>query len=141
MIKEKWARKFDRCVECGEKEKRHIANGRCVRCYARIYIKTESGRAAHNRWFVKYYKEHKEQLSATNKRNYEKRNPAILLKRELLDVIDLRHTREGKCRWEACNHNHPKIYASGLCRACYGRLLRTPNFERVKELYNPVKHP
>lgn len=31
----RWARKFDRCVECGESTRRHIAQGLCARCYCR----------------------------------------------------------------------------------------------------------
>lgn len=32
---ERWAKDFDRCVECQTTERRHVAHGRCYRCHNR----------------------------------------------------------------------------------------------------------
>lgn len=30
----RWAKKFDRCVDCGTTERKHLSRGRCTRCYS-----------------------------------------------------------------------------------------------------------
>jgi uncharacterized paraquat-inducible protein A len=38
MVKAKgWARKHERCQECGTTERAHYARGLCGRCYMRLY--------------------------------------------------------------------------------------------------------
>ena len=36
----RWAHKYNACIECGTTEKRHQGNGRCTPCYFREYFKT-----------------------------------------------------------------------------------------------------
>ena len=132
---EKWSRKYDGCIECSTTERKHVGKGKCVNCWRREWSKTEKGREVARTAFKKWSSKNKDKIAIYNKRNHEKANPDRAYKRILRGVETLRDLTKGNCRWEACNDNNPKIYASGLCRNCYMRLCKTHNFIQIKDLY------
>lgn len=36
-----WSDRFNHCVECGTTERKHVAQGRCSRCYMRMFRRTK----------------------------------------------------------------------------------------------------
>ena len=45
VMRNRWARHFDACVDCGTTQQRHGAHGRCKRCYARLLYRKRKSRA------------------------------------------------------------------------------------------------
>lgn len=50
MNKEKWAKDYDKCTRCGEKQYPYAARGLCYVCYPRVYNTIKSGYIPRNKW-------------------------------------------------------------------------------------------
>ena len=40
-LKDKWAYRYEKCVDCGTTESKHVGNGRCSECYGAYSWKTQ----------------------------------------------------------------------------------------------------
>lgn len=78
-----WSPVSDKCIECGNSEKKHQGHGMCTTCFKRKWGKTEKGIAAairsktsprHKEYVKKYYLNHKEEARENAKR-WVKNNP------------------------------------------------------------------
>ena len=66
MTEKKWARKYDKCIECGRKKYPHVQHGYCTLCWsAKIY---QDRKIYYRKYYKKYYKENKTKI---NKRNHK----------------------------------------------------------------------
>ena len=138
MLNGKWSRKFDKCVECGRDDIKHASRGSCTNCAGKVWRKTEKGKECYRMANKRWYDNNREHLREYRRGRYHIMYPERALKRKLMGVESLLDLTKGKCRWEGCKDNFPKIYAVGVCRNCYGRLERTSNFPQIKDLYGMV---
>ena len=99
------------------------------------WYKTTKGKAYSKAYTKKWKAENPDRVRIYTRRYAKKLYPERELRRKMKGVDSLLDLTKGRCRWEACNDNNPKIYAMGLCRNCNARLKSTPNWPQVKEFY------
>lgn len=80
-----WAIGWLCCQECGTTERRHKANGLCLRCYSRVRAKQPKVKA---------------QNLASNRRNYPKYRARIRERTKAWAAANVEKRREHRRRWE-----------------------------------------
>jgi len=125
-----WAKKYERCINCGETRVKHMAKGLCARCYSYQYAhdpqKSERVREQKRQWYFQqggfmYGKRLRE------KRWFDGKREAILAKakyrcskckRKLPATKLVVHHKDGKGRGSK-NSNNEDSNLIALCRACH----------------------
>ena len=68
----KWANKHDRCVDCGNIDRKHVGLGLCERCYYRVkYNEKGSYRKTRDKNYMSYYKKNRAELIKKMKERYK----------------------------------------------------------------------
>lgn len=130
-----WAKKHDRCINCGETSRKHMAKGLCTRCYSHQY--------AHNPQTAERVKEQKRKCYFRSggfmraKKEREKRwfegKREIILARDKYRCAKCRrykpgqlvvHHKDGNGRGKIDPNNDDSNLVT-LCRACHINLHRS----------------